>query len=56
MAHAPEGKTLNATAGFVTLATIAAMALVIYAMVVFVDLAQAPLLTQDIVRLSFRGH
>ena len=53
MTHAPEGITLRATAGCVTLATIAAMALVIYALAVLVDLAQVPLLTQDLVRLSF---
>ena len=53
MTHAPDGITLGATAGCVTLATLAAIALVVYSVAVLVDLAQAPLLTQDVVRLAF---
>jgi hypothetical protein len=53
MTHAPDGMTLSATAGCVTLATLVAMALVIYGLVMLGDLSQAPL-TQDGPRLTFQ--
>ena len=59
MRRGPEDITLGATAGAVMLATTAAIALVIYAMLTVVYLvpsslvAPSPLVAQDVVRLAY---
>ena len=59
MRRGPEDITLGATAGAVMLATTAAIALVIYAMLTVVHLvpsslvAPSPLVAQDVVRLAY---
>jgi hypothetical protein len=53
MNRVAEDRTFGAIAGCVMMATLAAVALVIYAMLTLVHLVPAPPVAQDIVRLAF---
>ena len=53
MSRVPEDRTFDAIAGCVMMATGAAVALVIYAMLTLVHLVPAPGVVQDMVRLAF---